>query len=486
MSRWTPRHSVLLSMLLDDVTGTQEIIETRKDLSRVKECAMSTIRGCSYYFTGSKAEGLDLPGSDQDFMTDMYLHEGIEVVEHEPPVKESYGKDFFLMINDDVHPGFTMLRRITPTTDAIHIKKFKDVNGSYFLSSYLLICNIFSIHERYCESVKIQGPSVEHTAIDTDFVPCIHCSFWPSVASEWVRRTRPNGWPSIELINKIVDFGFHLVPIGYPRSSMNMLEWRISFSIAERYLVWSFNHTQMQMYAILKLILKEYIKVNCSPENYVLCSYFIKTFLFWKFEVTDEHFWRIENFRYCLKYLFTEFHNTLQLGKLKHYFIPIFNLLEVNLTRQAQIELLQLWDIVIQYDIKIIEQSRTLKPVWRDFENKMNDSVILQSCVLRNNCAFYNLPNQHFIKNTMKMMREIGIANAYVSEQNDNLACEKFMDSLSSYPDPANAGFVTLFVKETCLIYTTRLNKKRLLASNKGVYSIIRLYDTCSPDIARA
>ena len=416
MSRWTPRHSIYLSMLLDDVIGTQEIIEIRKDLCKIKDCDMSAAYACKHYFTGSKAEGLDLPGSDQDFMLDINYDfcMKLEVVEHEPSIKESCKKHLFVMVTDNVHPGFTMLRNTSPTGYGLLLDSFQDVNGSHFLSSCLVVRNLLSRHECRTKSIKIQGPSLEHTAEDLDMVSSIHCSFWPSSASEWVRRTRSNGWPCIYLIKKIVDFGFHLVPIGYPCSSTNLIEWRISFSIAERYLVWSFNHTQMQMYAILKLIQKEFIKVNCSTENYVLCSYFIKTFLFWKFEETDYHFWRPENFRDCLIYLLTEFCTTIKLGTLKHYFIPSFNLLEVKLTRHAQIELLQLLDSVIQYDINIIGQCKTLKQVWREFANRLKDSVISQSCVSLNNYALNDLSIKYFSKNIEFIMRVITGAKSFV------------------------------------------------------------------------
>ena len=159
---------------------------------------------------------------------------------------------------------------------------------------------------------------------EKDIVVSLRCSFWPSVATEWRNRTRLHDWPEIDVINKIIDFEFHLVPIGYPRSPRSMMEWRISFSIAKRFLVWSFNHTQVQMYALLKLILKEIIKVNCSSETYVLCSYFIKTFLFWKFEETEKSFWSIENFRNGLKYLMDEFKNVLQGGILRTLLYSFF------------------------------------------------------------------------------------------------------------------------------------------------------------------
>ena len=114
--------------------------------------------------------------------------------------------------------------------------------------------------------------------------------------------------------------------------------------MAERELVWSFNHVQIQCYAIMKIILKEFINVRCSPQNQVLCSYFIKTFLFWKYEATELTFWRTDNLRECVKYLISEFCNCIQEGMLRHYFIPSFNLLSIKLTRAAQIELMQLFD----------------------------------------------------------------------------------------------------------------------------------------------
>ena len=59
---------------------------------------------------------------------------------------------------------------------------------------------------------------------------------------------------------------------------------------------------------------------------------------------------------------------------LRHYFIPRFNLLSVKLTRAAQTELLQLFDIVIQSDISVLKECRTLRNVWSEFfqwsENK--------------------------------------------------------------------------------------------------------------------
>ena len=180
-------------------------------------------------------------------------------------------------------------------------------------------------------------------------------------------------------ISSIIEFGCHLVPIGHPHSDTKLTEWRISFSVAERALVWSFNHIQMQCYAVMKIILKEFIKIKCSSKNFVLCSYFIKTFLFWKYETTDSNFWSPENFRCCIKFLLIEFSKCIQEGILSHYFIPRFNLLSIKLTRNAQAELQQIMDMAIQYDVSILRECKTLQGVWSKFLSATED----RNCVVR-------------------------------------------------------------------------------------------------------
>ena len=132
--------------------------------------------------------------------------------------------------------------------------------------------------------------------------------------------------------------------------------------------MWSFNHTQLQCYAVMKLILKEFVKTKCA-EKYksVLCSYFIKTFLFWQFENMDRSFWRIINLIGCIIYLFNEFNRCIQTGVLRHYFVPRFNLLEIKLTPDAQTDLLKIFGKVIETGISIIEQSKSLSRVFYYF-----------------------------------------------------------------------------------------------------------------------
>ena len=379
MSRWTPQQSSLLSLLLDEVVGTQEMIHIRQDFCRLYDCIRSDHRG-NVYFTGSKAEGLHLPGSDEDYMIDVNTLFNITVVQTLQEIDDPHHK--LLLCTDNVPLGFALLYSMDPhpAPDCLLSQCLHNINGmhvpcfgSNFFVQYTYDHNTI-VPDYPGVTRKRQGPSIEtwrpyddKLESGRDHVPSLHCTFWPNSAAEWTRRTRHFGWPSSHNITSIIDFGCHLVPVGHPHSDTKLTEWRISFSVAERALVWSFNNVQMQCYAVMKIMLKQFIKVKCSSKNFVLCSYFIKTFLFWKYETTDMKFWSPENFGCCIKFLLIEFSKCIQEGILSHYFIPRFNLLSVKLTRDAQAELQQILDMAIQCDISIIRECKTLQGVWSKF-----------------------------------------------------------------------------------------------------------------------
>ena len=310
------------------------------------------------------------------------------------PLDATFHKPFihnkFRLCTERTNTGFALLRSVHLLSSIIDtlilLPNIQSIDGEKYLSSNRFVDMFFSgtklLNPDNITSTR-QGPSVEYWGEGKDkFKPgsnsvlSLHCQFWPDDASEWAQRPREFGWPTSSDISSIIDLGCHLVPVGHPHSDTKLIEWRISFSLAERTLVWSFNHIQIQCYAVMKLILKEFINKRCSKQNQVLGSYFIKTFLFWKFESTPFDFWSKSNFRECIKYLLAEFSKCIREGVLKHYFLPKFNLLSLKLTMEAQTELLYLFDIIIQSDIHILNDCKTLKHVWSKFlsadENQMN------------------------------------------------------------------------------------------------------------------
>ena len=350
----------------------------RQDFCRIWDCIQSTTDSYNdkVYYTGSKAEGLDLPGSDFDFMVDINNQTNLLIIQRMQDAPTATHKNVFCMKTENVPPCFAMLRSANQVQHGPLFDACQLIDNAIYLSSYLLVHNATSEMntKSYDQKITRQGPSIERWTpyMDTsqsgaDNLLSIHCQFWPDLANEWRTRSRQYAWPSPSAIKSTCDFGFHLVPVGHQSSDMNMMEWRMSFSVAERKLVWSFNHVQMQCYAIMKIILKEFINPHCSIDNCVLCSYFIKTFLFWKYEETDPSFWSHGNFRECIMFLLCGFRECILRSSLKHYFIQGFNLLSVKLTTGTRVEILRILDIALQCDISIMKECNTLSTVWEKF-----------------------------------------------------------------------------------------------------------------------
>ena len=450
MSSLTPERSSMLSLLLDDVVGTPEVIKIRRDACRIFDRLLfkGVPAECSWYYTGSKAEGLDLPGSDNDAMfdiNDIFHLTVVQTLDNISDITPSHG--LFLMCTDNVPPCFALLRRLRYGVNPIHTTASQYINGIPYLSSNLLMTNFGSYQFQDYQVYKDinpgmhlknarQGPSIEiwtefqdYSLSGTDGVMSIRCPFWPTGAQEWIDRPRHFQWPNPRDLTSITSFGCHLVSVAHPNSSFNRAEWRISFSVAERILVWSFSHVQLQCYAVMKVILKEFIKLKCTPTNFVLCSYFIKTFLFWKFETTNSCFWCRNNLADCIRFLMNEFYQYIRKGILRHYFFPAFNLLSVKLTQAAQAELLKILDIAIQRDIRIFHECRTLRNVWSRFAAAGGHRISIETRIRSNN--FLQIEN-----NIMEKVHEhIRVATTgYVADcsttRMSDISCETILLSL--------------------------------------------------------
>ncbi|CAG2235499.1 unnamed protein product [Mytilus edulis] len=214
----------------DVVVGSEKVVKYRRYFYKCMDNCLSQrdIR----FISGSRAEGLDLPGSDLDLMclTDTYV------------VDENKG---------------------------IHRSILEKLNGDCVCFGTTKTLNI-----DFKTLCKIHGPAVS-TALngiqEVDFVRCLPCREWPSIAKRWLHRSRCFKWPSSDLITEAIHEGVLLVPVGSksPSSEENNTEWRFSFSLTEKLLVHSFNHTQLLCYALLKIVLKEiFNKVNIFENCY--------------------------------------------------------------------------------------------------------------------------------------------------------------------------------------------------------------------------
>ena len=100
MASWTPQFSTLLSLLLEKIVGTQHMIDTRQDYCKILECVNSTATRRNIYYTGSKAEGLDLLGSDDDYMADINTEYNIKVIQELDENTRTSTNSTFLMVTE--------------------------------------------------------------------------------------------------------------------------------------------------------------------------------------------------------------------------------------------------------------------------------------------------------------------------------------------------------------------------------------------------
>ena len=128
-----------------------------------------------------------------------------------------------------------------------------------------------------------------------------------------------------------------MFPIGSKFSPNENLEWRISFSMAEKQLIYSFSHTQLLCYALLKVILKDIIK---QKHGDLICSYFLKTIMFWLSEESCPSDWKPKSFFSCFLNCFRRLIYCVKYKTCLHYFIPDNNLFEDRFTDDQQVTLL--------------------------------------------------------------------------------------------------------------------------------------------------
>lgn len=188
--------------------------------------------------SGSLAEGLDLPGSDID---KMYIINGVHVIQNVRNIKPQFLT--LVMVTDNDHPGFTRLKLIeVGTLNSIYIKPL--CFELTFDSVYLTVNGFLeNIQQQYSHlNLSIHGPCLSNIEQCVDMAVCLRSKHFPDNALPWVWRSR-HQWPSNFVIQRIKEYGCLVVPIGPKTILDNNFLWRLSFSMAEKQLVHSFNNT---------------------------------------------------------------------------------------------------------------------------------------------------------------------------------------------------------------------------------------------------
>ncbi|XP_052700171.1 uncharacterized protein LOC128177492 [Crassostrea angulata] len=285
--------------------------------------------------SGSRKEGFRFRGSDVDIMYWPTDHQVIwdfsqirfnNIQSHVPVFCDS----------SESPPGFTLLKIPVSKECAFFLNRSLKDAFYYVMKSCVehnkQLCISSSKYREIIQTISfpgsgIHGPCSSGTlggGIEYDQAYCFVSKLWPPSASSW--KDRCLSWPSPDVVDDIVRSGCHFVAIGHKLGNHEDNEWRISFSQAEYKLVYSMNHTQFLIYGLLKVFLKEIINKGIRDEEKLLCSYHMKTALFWAIQQNALKKWSPQNllggFWVCFKLLLKWVYE----GACPNFFIPANNM----------------------------------------------------------------------------------------------------------------------------------------------------------------
>ncbi|XP_062583197.1 uncharacterized protein LOC134244957 [Saccostrea cucullata] len=270
--------------------------------------------------SGSYGEGFRLIGSDIDMMYWPNNRRVIWDLSHSQ-YYNTHRLKLILCDCSDSPPGFTLLYLLSPSMNRLIQRERVRMNNRYYISSS-------KVRQIYLSAIQQpynptpHGPCVSGTfgTLEYDYASCFVSDFWPPSAFSWTHRC--HSWPQPHVVDDIVKNGCHFVAIGHKLGGHEDHEWRISFSRAEQKLVFVMNHCQFLTYALLKLILTEIINNGVSDGDKLLCSYHMKTAVFWVIQQNTIPHWCPQNllggFWVCFKLILKWVYE----GICPNFFIP--------------------------------------------------------------------------------------------------------------------------------------------------------------------
>uniref|UniRef100_K1R8S8 Uncharacterized protein n=1 Tax=Magallana gigas TaxID=29159 RepID=K1R8S8_MAGGI len=284
--------------------------------------------------SGSRREGFRLLDSDLDNMFWQTNHRVIWDFSQ----SEYYNihRQVMILCDSSESPaGFTLLWLPLERAGQGVLLSCVRMNGGLYISSSKYRDNKCTFNP----DDTIHGPCSSGTSgpLEYDAAYCFVSDFWPPSAASWMDRC--HSWPPLHVVNDIVRNGCHFVAIGHKLGNHEDNEWRISFSQAENKIVYSMNHTQFLTYGLMKLFLKEIINNGLRDEDKLLCSYHMKTAVFWVIQQNTLPLWCPQNllagFWVCFKLLLKWVYE----GISPNFFIPENNMFLSKIHGQAQTSL---------------------------------------------------------------------------------------------------------------------------------------------------
>nr|XP_022298625.1 uncharacterized protein LOC111107635 [Crassostrea virginica] len=305
--------------------GTPQQVAIRREVVDIRELLEHKVISNDYLVrmvSGSRREGFRFTDSDQD---SMYWSNYNQVLWDfsQSTLYNTHRYTLILCDSSESPPGFTLLWLPLERARKRVLSSCVRINGALYISSAMYrhnTCTLIrpdsTVHGP-CSSGRLGGD------FEYDNAHCFVSDFWPPSASSWTDRC--HSWPPPQVVDDIVRSGCHFVAIGHKLGNHADNEWRISFSQAEQKLVYAMNHTQFLTYGLLKLFVKEFNRGKIEEEK-LLCSYHMKTAIFWAIQGNTIDHWCPQNllagFWVCYKLLLKWVYE----GVCPNFFIPENNM----------------------------------------------------------------------------------------------------------------------------------------------------------------
>ena len=286
--------------------------------------------GWKYVATGSTSEGHFEEVGDID---NMWVDPSVQVMFENQTAVERKGLDvFFLTAKSLDHPGFYRLFSESGELPEVYEHcKVQVSEGPAYISSEMFTGRMFEQLTAVLDAESHKGPAIQRPALSqvhmkSDNVFALYCQEWP----DFVRQVRfkNSKWPRGKALQQLARAGCHVVPIGKHNSLTKSLEWRLSFSSAEKIIMHSLiNSIQLYTYNMLKLLLSHLMK-ECKVVEEVLCTYYIKTVFFFAIEEEPECLWKESTLLKCIHLVISRLCNCLRKHLLPNFFVPENNMIQ--------------------------------------------------------------------------------------------------------------------------------------------------------------
>ncbi|KAH3885939.1 hypothetical protein DPMN_009936 [Dreissena polymorpha] len=315
------RESIETCTVMNSLGYGSQIIQARGDAYRKHDrIGCSLFGSLTMITTGSKAEGVtSFFESDRDIM---YVEKYIMCLEKDVSSYTLPMETTVFTLNTGVcyhgHCILVLERRGVNISNQVHNALLAYENGRALLSSDLYV-NAFdeALDVSAIERHERAGPSIPrsingelHRIYHVDFVHSLRC-YCPSIIRKWAERRRR--WPPPDVVHKVVSMGAFVTPVGFKGSEYKHVEWRICFNTGENYLVSCLNNTQVYMYVLIKMIIKEVLK----PLKKVL----------WIAEKNPQELFNERTLFYWLREVLVDLRSAILTEHLSYFMIPERNLM---------------------------------------------------------------------------------------------------------------------------------------------------------------